>query len=144
MAQTVPYHFHTFALVRVSVTQGGLWFISQPAQKMFFQTEDILRESLKLVYKKLIFLVLFLSQSVAVVSLYNIMLLEAELEPVDQIRKSVLYSIVNLYVRVRSFSLAKDIIMCHKIDIKKSKDKSLRKEISRSCHEQEQANGRQD
>ena len=128
----------------LSVTQGGLWFISQPAQKMFFQTEYILRESLKLVYKKLIFLVLFLSQSVAVVSLYNIMLLEAELEPVDQIRKSVLYSIINLYVRVRSFSLAKDIIMCHKIDIKKSKDKSLRKEISRSCHEQEQANGRQD
>ena len=41
----------------------------------------------------------------------------------------MLYSIINLYVRVRSFSLAKDIITCHKIDIKKSKDKSLRKEI---------------
>ena len=72
------------------------------------------------------------------------MLLEAELEPVDQISESVLYSIINLYVRVRSFSLAKDIITCHKIHIKKSKDKSLRKEISRSCNEQEQANGRQD
>ena len=58
------------------------------------------------------------------------MLLEAELEPVDQISKSVLYSIINLYVRVCSFSLAKD--------------KSLRKEISRSCNEQEQANGGQD
>ena len=51
------------------------------------------------------------------------MLLGVELEPVDQISKSVLYSIINLYVRVRSFSLAKDIITCHKIDIKKSKDK---------------------
>ena len=50
----------------LSVTQVGLWFISQPAQKMFFQTEYFLRESLKLVYKKLIFLELFLSQSVAV------------------------------------------------------------------------------
>ena len=47
------------------------------------------------------------------------MLLEAELEPVDQISESVLYSIINLYVRVRSFSLAKDIITCHKIHIKK-------------------------
>ena len=65
------------------------------------------------------------------------MLLEAELEPVDQISKSVLYSIINLYVSVRSFSLAKDIITCHKIDIKKSKDNSR-------CNEQEQANGRQD
>ena len=72
------------------------------------------------------------------------MLLEAELEPVDQISKSVLYSIINLYVRVLSFSLAKDIITCHKIHIKKSKDKSLRKEICRSCNEQEQANGGQD
>ena len=72
------------------------------------------------------------------------MLLEAELEPVDQISKSVLYSIINLYVRVRSFLLAKDIITCHKIHIKKDEDKSLRKEISRSCNEQEQANGGQD
>ena len=48
------------------------------------------------------------------------MLLEAELEPVDQISKSVLYSIINLYVRVRSFPLPKDIIMCHKIHIKKT------------------------
>ena len=71
------------------------------------------------------------------------MLLEAELEPDDQISKSVLYSIINLYVRVRSFSLAKDIITCHKIHIKKGKDKSLCK-ISRSCNEQEQANGGQD
>ena len=63
-------------------------------------------------------------------SQYNIMLLEAELEPVDQISKSVLYSIINLYVRVCSFSLAKDIITCHKIHIKKSKDKSLRKKKS--------------
>ena len=72
------------------------------------------------------------------------MLLEAELEPVDQISKSVLYSIINLYVRARSFSFAKDIITCHKIHIKKAKDKSLRKDISRSCNEQEQANGGQD
>ena len=49
------------------------------------------------------------------------MLLEAELVPVDHRSKSVLYSIINLYVRVRSFSLAKDIIMCHNIDIQKSK-----------------------
>ena len=72
------------------------------------------------------------------------MLLGVELEPVDQISKSVLCSIINLFLRVRSFSLAKDIITCHKIDIKKSKDKSLHKEISRSCNEQEQPNGRQD
>ena len=96
---------------------------------------------------KLIFLVLFLSQWVSgsiVVSQYNIMLLEAEVEPVDHISKSVLYSIIDLFVRVRSFSLAKDIILCHKIHVKKSKAKSLRKEISRSCNEQEEANPTKD
>ena len=107
----------------LSVTQGGLWFISHPAQKIFFQTEYFLRESLKLVYKEVDFPCI-ISKSISgsiVVSLYNIMLLGVELEPVDQISKSVLYSIINLYVRVRSFSLAKDIITCHKILIKKSK-----------------------
>ena len=55
------------------------------------------------------------------------MLLEAELESVNHISKSVLYSIIHLYVRVRSFSLTKDIIECHKIKVKKYKAKSLRK-----------------
>ena len=79
-----------------------------------------------------------------IVSKYNIMLLEAELESVNHISKSVLYSIIYHYVRVRSFSLTEDIIKCHKINVKKNKAKSLCKEISRSCDDQEQANGEQD
>ena len=83
----------------LSVTQGGLWFISQPAQNISFQTEYFLRESLKLVYKKVDFPSI-ISKSISgniVISQHNIMLLEAELEPVDQISKRVLYSIINLY-----------------------------------------------
>ena len=130
-----------------SVTRGGLWFITQPAQKMFFQTEYFFRESTSQVGLQKVDFPSIISKSISdsiVVSQYNTMLLEAELEPVDHISKSVLYSIINLYVRVRSFSLAQDIITCHKINVKKTKAKSLRKEISRSCNEQEQANGRQD
>ena len=130
----------------LSVTQGGLWFISQPAQKFFFPNWIFLERVSQVGLQKVDFPSI-ISKSISgsiVGSQYNIMLLEAELEPVDQISKSVLYSIINLYVRVCSFSLAKDIITCHKIHIKKGKDKSLRKEISRSCNEQEQANGGQD
>ena len=75
------------------------------------------------------------------------MLLEAQLEPVDQISESVLYSIINLYVRVQEFAhfhWLKILSRATRSTLKKSKDKSLRKEISRSCNEQEQANGRQD
>ena len=100
-------------------------------RNFFFQTEYFLRESQVGLQKVDFPSIISKSISGSIVgSQYNIMLLEAELEPVDQISKSVLYSIINLYVRVCSFSLAKD--------------KSLRKEISRSCNEQEQANGGQD
>ena len=42
-----------------------------------------------------------------------------------------------MYVRVRSFSFAKDIIQRHKIGAKQTKAKSLRKEINRSCQNEE-------
>ena len=79
--------------------------------EIFFQTEYFLRVSQVGLQKE--YFPSIISKSISgsiVVSQYNVMLLEAELEPVDQISKSVLYSIINLYVRVRSFSLAKDII----------------------------------
>ena len=130
-----------------SVTRGGLWFITQPAQKIFCQTEYFFREATSQVGLQKIDFPSIISKSISdsiIVSQYNIMLLEAEIEPVSHISKSVLYSIIHLYVQVRSFSLAKDIVECHKIKVKKNKAKSLRKEISRSCDDQEQANGRQD
>ena len=49
-------------------------YFSSSTESFFFQTEYFLRESLKLVYKKLIFLVLFLSQSVAVLEYLCIIL----------------------------------------------------------------------
>ena len=62
---------------------------------------------------------------------------EAELEPDEHVEKDVLQNIVSLYVRVRAFSFAKDIIQQHKIKSKLTKAKSLRKEISRSCQKTE-------
>ena len=61
-------------------------------RKIFFPTEYFLRESLKLVYK--VDFPSIISKSISgsiAVSQYNIMLMEAELEPIDQISKSVLY-----------------------------------------------------
>lgn len=61
------------------------------------------------------------------------MFLEVELEFVNYISKSVLYSIIYFYVWVCLFLLVKDIIECYKIKVKKSKVKFFCKEISRSC-----------
>ena len=66
------------------------------------------------------------------------MVSNAELVPTKNVSKDVLYSIVNLYIRVRSFSLAKDIIQDFKINAKQAKSKALRKEIQRSCDQQTQ------
>ena len=68
-----------------------------------------------------------------VLSSYNLILAEAELEPDKHVEKDVLHNTVSLYVRVRVFSFAKDIIQRYKIKSKQTKAKSLRKEISRSC-----------
>ena len=73
-----------------------------------------------------------------VVSNYQTMVCDAEVVGSKNVWKYVLYSIVNLYMRVRSFSLAKDIIQDFKIKSKQGKGKALRKEIQRSCQEQTQ------
>ena len=65
------------------------------------------------------------------------MVSEAEPQPISHVTKSVLYSIISLYVRVRSFSLAKDIEK-YKVNAKKTKAKGLRKEISRKCDNAEE------
>jgi hypothetical protein len=72
-----------------------------------------------------------------VLSNYNLLLSETELIPDSCISKDILQSIVNLYVRVRSFSFAKDIIQKHKIVEKQTRAKALRKELNRSSKEQE-------
>jgi len=56
-----------------------------------------------------------------VVSNYQTMVSDAELVPTKNVSKDVLDSIANLYIRVRSFSLAKATIE-FKIKAKKSKE----------------------
>ena len=75
---------------------------------------------------------------VEVISAYNSMLSNSELIVNSSVAKDVLHSIIQLYVKVRSFSFAKDIIQEHKIRLKQMKSKALRKDISRASHEYDQ------
>lgn len=65
------------------------------------------------------------------------MLLDSDTVVDNSIAKDVLDSIIHLYVTVRCFSLAKDVIQKHKIQCKQMKTKTLRKEICRASKEQE-------
>ena len=98
-----------------SVTRGGLWFITQPAQKVFCQTELIFREFSSLDGLKQVDISSIICKSVTdsiILTQYGTMVGEAELQPISHVTKSLLYSIINLYVCVHSFSLAKDIMCC--------------------------------
>ena len=69
--------------------------------------------------------------SPVVKSLWGNIVLESGIEESSSTQKLCLENIVKLYVRVRSFSYAKDYISKYKIREKQSKSKSLRKELKR-------------
>ena len=69
---------------------------------------------------------------------YNVILSHAELEICNSVSKDILHNIISLYIKVRSFSFAKDIVQKHKIKQKQRKAKALRKELERSSQEDRQ------
>lgn len=72
---------------------------------------------------------------VATVSAYNTLVSDSELVICKNVGKDVLQNIVSLFVRVRSFSFAKDVIQKHKMKAKQVKAKALRKEITRASND---------
>ena len=69
------------------------------------------------------------------VSSYNAIVSESGLHIDISVSKDISHCIIHLYVRVRSFSLAEDIIQKYKIQQKQVKPKALRKEIQRASEE---------
>ena len=124
-----------------SLNRGGLWAITENAQSVFERTEHYFRDVTSDNKFQKIDVTSVISRSVhdvEVVSAYNSMLLDSELMINKGVTKDVLHTIIELYVKVRSFSFAKDIIQRHKMKSKQLKSKALRKEISRASKESEQ------
>ena len=72
------------------------------------------------------------------VSSFNAIIPDASLKIENSVSKDMLHSIINLYVRVHSFSFVRDIIHKHKIKQKQVKAKALRKEIQRASVDNEE------
>ena len=66
------------------------------------------------------------------------MLSDVELIVQSGVAKDVLHNIIQMYVRVHSFSFANDIIQKHKMKLKQLKSKALCKDISRASKESDQ------
>ena len=128
-----------------SLNRGGLWSPTESAQKIFVKTEHYFKSyssqpdqfqkiDIKNIIQKS-------AQDPDVVSSYNAIVSESGLRIDSSESKDILHCIIHLYVRVRSFSLAKDIIQKYKIQQKQVKAKALRKEIQRA--NEENTEGRQ-
>ena len=106
---------------------GGLWSITQPAQNIFFRTEHYFRQQtfksglLKIDIAGITESAIVDSQ---VISSFQSMVSDAEIVTISNVNKDVLHAIVSLYIRVRSYTFAKDVIQSNKIQ-------ALRKEIMR-------------
>lgn len=121
-----------------SLNRGGLWPVTLPAQKIFLKTEHYFRQcTLKTGLQKIDFVDITLKSTSDgdILANYHLIVADAGCKPDSDVKKGILHDIVSLYVRVRSFSYAKDIVQRCKIKDKQIKSKSLRKEISRSCQE---------
>ena len=122
-----------------SLNRGGLWNITKYAQSIFLKTECHFRQLTSVNSLQKVDIAGIVHNTVtdsAILSSYQCMVSEAELILYVEVSNNVFHAIVSLYMRVRSFSCAKEIIQRYKINAKQSKGKALRKEIMRS-HEQE-------
>ena len=120
-----------------SLKRGELWSVTLPAQ-MFLKTENYFRQStLKTSLQKIDFVdITHKSTSDGnILANYHLIVADAGCKPDSDVKKGMLHDIVSLYVRVSSFSYAKDIVQRYKIKAKQMEGKSLCKEISRSCQE---------
>lgn len=117
------------------LNRGGLWSITKPAEKIFFHTECYLQNSYSTTCLNKIDMpgvTKTVVKDTKVISNYQTMVSDAELATNTHVEKDVFCSIVSLYIRVRSFSFAKDVLQQHKVNTKQTKTKALRKEIMRT------------
>ena len=123
-----------------SLNRGGLWGVTGPAQKIFLKTEGWFRQLTPNVDLQGLDLAGITHKAISdsdILANFNLMVTDADIKPDSHVSKEVLYGIVKLYVQVRAFSVAKDVIQKYKIQTKQIKAKSLRKEISRSQSDQQ-------
>ena len=115
--------------------RGGLWHITEHAQKVFSKTELYFRKFTSETGIQRVDIDGIMHAAMKdcdILENYNLILSAAQLKVDRHVNKGILDSIICLYVRVRSFSFAKDLIQRHKIKVKQaSKAKSLRKDINR-------------
>ena len=106
-------HGATTQKLITSLNIGGLWSITMPAQRIFVKIEKhfrLLTPNINLQGINLSGITRKAITDSDILSNFDLMVADASIESAGHVRKDVLYSIVKLYVRVRAFSVSKDVI----------------------------------
>ena len=123
-----------------SLDRGGLWGISNAIQKLFvlvekyFRTKTVQTSLRSINIKNLVKELMNFSY---VKDFYSEVLASTDITPTDEVAKSTLLTILTLYLRVRSFSYARDFVQKYRLSKSLHKNKALRKEIHRSVETHE-------
>ena len=122
------------------LNRGGLWGITKPAQTIFIRTEKYFRVLTSNCPAAGIDINEIRSKSTKdseVQTAFKCIKANSELKLDDRVAKDVLQNIIDLYIRVRSFSFARDVVQKYKLQMKLVKEKALRKHISRASKDSE-------
>ena len=120
--------------------RGGLWKVSHDIFTMFSVIECHFQSETPGFTRKINCdsLVTTLLQDNYLLSLYSSVCGNANEKVKKEIALDLLEQIITLYVRIRAFSYAKDVVQNHKLASKTKKSRSLRTEIKKAASTLEQ------
>ena len=102
-----------------ALSRGGLWFINENMERIFVIAENYFCIKVSSYINKItVFDMVKKSMEFPQVqSIFKLIIDSADVEISKVVAKSTLYGILTLYIRVRSFSFAKDTVEKHKINM---------------------------
>jgi len=122
-----------------TINRGGLTALNLYSQNLFKIIEEKYRIEVsmdnlrKIDTKKM---AAELIKNIDIIYLYNMILDSTSIYLNQETQENLLEKLISLYLRVRSFSTARDIIDKHRKEQKKSKSKGLRKTIKKSTDQE--------
>ena len=118
------------------LNRGGLWIISDNMKSLMLTTELIYRKQTTILQNRVIEInkiADIIIKEENVVQKWQELIALSEIKVEKHVAKDLLMSIINLYIQIRSFTYAKDIVKKYKQAGKVKKEKALRTEMKRSA-----------
>lgn len=123
--------YHKFVNAK---NRGGLWKVSPPVLEIFTKVEVLFRQQSNGFVKKIdseLIVTEILKNSVVMASISELRSLCTN-QVSKELSLNLFYHLVTLYVRVRSFSYAKEKLSIHKLKENQTKSKSLRSKMKKT------------